>query len=44
LFHLMLAEQAQKVRGTDTQAYDKIDKAILAAEEKMKESPSDAAG
>jgi hypothetical protein len=26
--HLMLAEQAQKVRGTYTETYDKIDKAI----------------
>ena len=41
LFHLMLAEQAQKMRGTYTEAYEKIDKAIRAAEEKIKEGPSD---
>jgi hypothetical protein len=41
-FHLMLAEQAHKVRGTYTEAYERLDKAIRAAEGAIKEAPDDA--
>jgi hypothetical protein len=36
LFALMLAEKAQKVRGRYTDAYERLDKAMHAAEEELK--------
>jgi hypothetical protein len=37
LFHLMLAEQAQRVRGTYTDIHQKLDKAIREADETPKD-------